>query len=121
MHNPWELKGALPYLEEKCVREDQTVSQMAEQVLTRQAKALAQRSGQPFEDARRVVSDTEAGRKLRVLANGEHGQEKAKVWQARVLWERAEERFMRRIGSEILSRIVSERLPTRNRGATHRC
>jgi hypothetical protein len=103
------------------VREDQTVSQMAEQVLTRQAKALAQRSGQPFEDARRVVSDTEAGRKLRDLAEGEHRHEKAKRWQAGMLWERAEERSMRRIGPEILSRFVSERSPARDQGATYRC
>jgi hypothetical protein len=103
------------------VREDQTVSQMAEQILDRQAKALARRSGQPFEDARRAVSGTEAGRKLCDLANGEHGHEKAKAWQAGMFWERAEERFMRRIGSGILSRFVSERPPTRERGATHRC
>jgi len=103
------------------VREDQTVSQMAEQVLDRQAKALAQRSGQPFEDARRSVSDTEAGRKLSDLAEGEHGHEKAKRWQAGMFWERAEERFMRRIGSEIFSRFVSKRPATREQGATHRC
>ncbi len=35
--------------------------------------------------------------------------------------ERAEERFMRRIGSEILSRFVSKRPPAREQGATQRC
>jgi hypothetical protein len=94
---------------------------MAEQVLTRQAKALAQRSGQPFEDARQEISDTEAGRKLRDLAEGEHRHEKDKAWRASVFWERAEERSMRRIGSGILSRFVSERSPTREQGATCRC
>jgi hypothetical protein len=103
------------------VREDQTASQMAEQALTRQAKALVRRSGQPFEDARRAVSDTEAGRKLRDLAEGEHRHEKAKAWQAGMFGERAEERSMRRIGSEILSRFVSDRPPTRDQGATYRC
>jgi hypothetical protein len=35
---------------------------MAEEALERQAKALAQRRGLSLEDARRAVSDTEAGR-----------------------------------------------------------
>ena len=53
------------------MQEDQTVSQMAEEVLMRQAKVLAQRSGYSLEEARQTVSDTEAGRELRELANGE--------------------------------------------------
>jgi len=43
----------------------------------RQAKALAHRGGHSLEDAKQAVSDTEAGRQLRVLANGEHRHEKA--------------------------------------------
>jgi len=50
----------------------------------RQAKALARRSGQSLEDARKAVSDTDAGRQLRDLAQGEHRQEKASEWQAGV-------------------------------------
>jgi hypothetical protein len=78
----------------------------------RQAKALAHRSGYSLEDARRAVSDTEAGRQLRDLANGEHRHEKAQDWQVSVFWERAEERFMHQIGSEALSRYVAERRST---------
>jgi hypothetical protein len=87
------------------VQEDQSVSQMAQEVLMRQAKDLAQRSGYSLEDARQAVSDTEAGRQLRELANGEHRHEKAQAWQASVFWERAEERLMHQIGSETLSRL----------------
>jgi hypothetical protein len=78
----------------------------------RQAKTLAHRSGHSLEDARRAVSDTETGRQLRDLANGEHRHEKAQDWQVSVFWERAEERFMHQIGSEALSRYVAERRST---------
>jgi hypothetical protein len=82
---------------------------MAEEVLMSQAKALVQRSGHSLEDACQAVSDTEAGRQLRDLANGEHRHEKAKEWQGSVFWDRAEERLMHHIGSEALSRFVAER------------
>ena len=95
------------------MRRDQSVTQMAQEVFTRQAKALAQRSGYSLEDARRAVSDTEAGQQLRELANGEHRYVKAGHWQASVFWERAEERLMHDIGSEALSRFVAEQRPTR--------
>jgi hypothetical protein len=91
------------------VQQDQSVSQMAQEALMRQAKALAQRSGHSLEDARQAVSETEAGRQLRDLAQGEHSHEKAKQWQASVFWERAEERFMHRIGSEAFSRFAAGR------------
>jgi hypothetical protein len=54
---------------------DQSVSEMVEQVLARQAKPLAERTGQAFESALGVVGDTEAGQRLRELANGEHRHE----------------------------------------------
>ena len=56
---------------------DQTVSEMVEQVLAHQAKSLAERTGQAFESALGVVGDTEAGQRLRELANGEYRHEKA--------------------------------------------
>jgi hypothetical protein len=99
--------------EENSVQQDQSVSQMAQEVLMRQAKALAQRSGYSLEDARQSVSDTEAARQLRELANGEHRHKKAGHWQASVFWERAEERLMHQIGSEALSRFAAERHSTR--------
>jgi hypothetical protein len=91
------------------VQQDQTVSEMAEEALERQAKSLAHRSGHSLEDARQAVSDTEAGRQLRDLANGEHRQEKAQDWQASVFWDRAEERLMHLFASEALSRFVADR------------
>jgi hypothetical protein len=91
------------------VQQDHTVSEMAEEALTRQAMALAQRSGHSLEDARQAVSDTEAGRQLRDLATGEYRHEKANEWQGSVFWDRAEERLMHHIGSETLSRFVAER------------
>jgi len=82
---------------------------MTEEVLMRQAKSLAHRSGYSLEEARRAVSDTEAGRKLKGLANGEHRHEKARHWQTSVFWGRAEERSMYHFGSEALSRLAAER------------
>ena len=91
------------------MQKDQSVQEMAEEVLMRQAKALAHRSGHSLEDACQAVSDTEAGRQLRDLAQGEHRHEKAKEWQGRVFWDRAEERLMHLFASEALSRFVAER------------
>ena len=91
------------------MQQDQSVSEMAEEALERQAKSLAHRSGHSLEDARQTVADTEAGRQLRDLANGQHRHERAQGWQASVFWDRAEERLMHRIGSEALSRFVAER------------
>ena len=91
------------------MQQDQSLQVMAEEVIMRQAKALANQSGKSLEDARQAVSDSEAGRQLRELANGEHRHEKAQAWQASVFWERAEERFMYQMGSEALSRFAAER------------
>ena len=91
------------------MQQDQSVSQMAKEALMRQVRALAQSSGHSLEDASRAVSDTEAGRQLRDLANGEHRHEKARQWQASVFWRRAEERFMHQSGSEALSRLAAGR------------
>ena len=74
------------------MQKEQTVSEMVEEVLVRQAKTLAHRSGQSLEDARQAVADTEAGRQLRKLAKGEHRHEKAQDWQVSALWKRAEGR-----------------------------
>jgi hypothetical protein len=90
------------------MQKDQTVSEMVEEVLERQAKALAHRSGHSLEDASRAVADTEAGRHLRDLANGAHRHEKAQEWQGSVFWERAEERLMHLYCSEVLSRFAAD-------------
>jgi hypothetical protein len=93
---------------EKPLQRDQTVFEMAEEVLARQARSLANRTGQPFDRALEVVALTEAGRQLRELANGEHCYEKAQHWQASVLWERAEERLAHLIASKALPRFAAE-------------
>ena len=46
------------------MQQDQSVSQMAQEALERQAKALAHRSGHSLEDARQAVSETEAADSL---------------------------------------------------------
>ncbi len=91
------------------MRRDQTVFEMAEDVLARQARSLANRTGQPFDRALEIVADTEAGRLLKELANGEHRFEKAQHWQASVFWERAEERLAHLIASKGPSRCAAER------------
>jgi hypothetical protein len=91
------------------VQQHQSVSQMAVEVLMRQAKALAQRRGLSLEDARQAVLDTEAGRQLRDLASGEDRHERAQEWQASVFWGRAEERMMHHFGSQALSRFAADR------------
>jgi len=99
------------------MRAEQTVKEMAQEVLSRQARTMANRKGLSLEDARQAVADTEAGRQLRDLTNGKHRHEKAQAWQASAFWERAEERFMHLSGSETLSRFVAERHSTRSQRA----
>ena len=91
------------------MQQHQTVSEMAQEAFMRQAKVLAHRSGHSLVDARQAVSDTQAGRQLRDLANGEHLHEQARAWQVSAFWDRAEERMMHHIGSEALSRFAAER------------
>ena len=71
---------------------DQTVSEMVEGVLSRQARDLARRSGTSFENAMAAVAATEAGARLRALGEGEHRYEKARSWQANLVQERARRR-----------------------------
>jgi hypothetical protein len=74
------------------LRQDQTVFEMAQEVLEHQARAMALQTGQTFETAMQHVLDTEAGRQLRELRDGPHRDEKADQWQASLLWGRIEER-----------------------------
>ncbi len=71
---------------------EQTVSEMAQEVLDRQAKTLAAQTGEPLEAALEEVEDTVAGHKLRELADGEYRELRADEWQASLPWKRAEER-----------------------------
>jgi hypothetical protein len=74
------------------MHKEQTVSEMAEEVLGRQAKALVEHTGQSFKAALDAVSNTDAGRQLKELAEGPHRDERARDWQAGLARERAEER-----------------------------
>ncbi len=74
------------------VREDQTVAEMVNEVLMRQAKARAVRSGEPIEEAMEAVLNTEAGKQLRELRDGPHGDEGVEEWQVGMARERARER-----------------------------
>ena len=59
----------------------QRVTDMAEEVLERQARDRVERTGEPFEEALKAVLETEAGRQE--LRHGQHGDEEAKRWQER--------------------------------------
>ncbi len=74
------------------MRDDQTVAEMANEVLMRQAKARADRNGEPIETAMRAVVGTEAGRQLADLRDGPHGDEGVEEWQVGIARERARER-----------------------------
>ncbi len=71
------------------MRKRQKVSDMAEEVLERQARKRVQRTGEPFEDAFEAVLATEAGRQLEELRDGPHGEERAQEWQKHIRRERA--------------------------------
>src|ERR671913_1014691 len=74
------------------MQQNQSVSEMATEVLARQAAARAKRTGESLEAALRAVLQTEAGRRLGQLRDGEHRDERAKQWQPSLARERAEER-----------------------------
>src|ERR687898_2524170 len=74
------------------MQKNQSVSEMATEVLARQAAGRAKRTGESLEAALRAVLQTEAGRRLGQLRDGEHRDERAKQWQPSLSRERAEER-----------------------------
>ena len=74
------------------MHKNQTVAEMAIDVLARQAGARAKRTGEPFEEALKAVLETEAGRQLRELRDGPHRNEGAEDWQEDLMQQRAQER-----------------------------
>lgn len=74
------------------MQQDQRVSDMALEVLVRQASARSNRIGEPFEEALEAVMQTEAGRRLRKLSEGPHRYESAHQWQQDLPQKRAKER-----------------------------
>jgi hypothetical protein len=73
------------------MRAEQTVNEMAEEALSRQAWALAKRTGEPFVEALEAVLETSAGRQLEELRCGPHRHEETRYWQANLLFERVSE------------------------------
>ena len=79
------------------MQQNQSVSEMATEVLARQAGARAKRTGESLEVALRAVLQTEAGRRLGQLRNGVHRDERADRWQPSLPRERAEKRRQDRL------------------------
>jgi hypothetical protein len=75
------------------MKKNQRVADMADEVLARQARARAERTGEAFEEALKAVLETEAGRQLEELRDGPHRDERADQWQEEISRERAEERY----------------------------
>ena len=73
------------------MRAEQTVKEMAQEVLWRQARTLAQRTGGPFVEALEAVLETPAGHQLEELRCGPHQDEETRYWQANLLFERVSE------------------------------
>jgi hypothetical protein len=72
------------------MRAEQTVNEMAEEILSRQ-EVRAQRTAQPLDEALEAVLETPAGRQLEELRSGPHQHEEARYWQANLLFERVSE------------------------------
>ena len=96
------------------MRENQSVSEMATEVLARQAAARARLTGESLVEASGAVLRTEAGRRLEELREGEHSDERADKWQSSLPEERAEERWRER------SREERRRLREEERGRARR-
>ncbi len=73
------------------MRPEQSANEMAQEALSRQARALAQRTGEPLLEALEAVLETPAGRQLEELRSGPHQEEEASYWQANLLFERVSE------------------------------
>lgn len=70
----------------------QRVTEMAGEVLERQARDRAEWSGETFGGALKSVTETGAGRQLEELREGSHRDERAQRWQKDLAVERNEDR-----------------------------
>jgi hypothetical protein len=91
------------------MRPQQTVAEMAEDALSRQSSAHAQRTGQSLAKALEAVLKTPAGRQLEELGSGAHQHEEARDWQENLLWERTLERLEGMAASDAVRRFATER------------
>jgi hypothetical protein len=82
------------------MRAEQTVNEMANEVLSRQARDLARRTGQPLVEAREAVLQTPAGMQLAQLRSGLHQDDGALYWQANLLFERVSEQAGHLVGPD---------------------
>ena len=73
------------------MRPEQTVSEMTQETLLRQARVLAQRTGEPLLEALEAVVEAPAGMQLEELRSGPHQDEEARYWQAILLFVRVSE------------------------------
>jgi hypothetical protein len=73
------------------MRAEQTVSEMAQVVLSRQASSHVQRTGETLDEALEAVLETQAGMQLEELRSGPHQHEEARYWQANLMFERVSE------------------------------
>lgn len=77
---------------------------MTTEVMERQAGTRAERTGESLEGALKAVLETEAGRRLGELRDGEHRGERADQWQPNLPRKRAEERRQHRLEERALLR-----------------
>lgn len=89
------------------MQQDQSVYEMVEEVLERQAKVVLERSGCSPQEALEAVIQTDAGRQLGGLRDGPCAQEEARDWQEGLLWERAFERLEGRVRLDAGSRFAT--------------
>ena len=89
------------------MQENQQVAEMAVDVLERQARAFARRTGGPFEDALKVVLETVAGRPLQELRDGPHHDERADRWQEGLPRKRARNRERERVRERSRARLAA--------------
>jgi hypothetical protein len=91
------------------VRPDQTVHEMVEEVLQRQAKVVVERAGYSLQEAMETVLQTDAGCQLRELRDGPPAQDKARDWQENLPWNRTLERLEGMLASDTVTRFATER------------
>src|SRR5215204_6392634 len=89
---------------EEAMQENQRVSDMAVEVLTRQASGHAKRTGELLEDALKAVLDTEAGRQLGELRDGPLHDESAQQWQEDLPRKRPDERSVGRLNKNSVAK-----------------
>ena len=82
------------------MRHNQTVAEMARDVLSRQAAARAEQTGESFAEVLEAVLETAAGRQLRDLEGGPHRNRTAQEWQDGLARERLEVRLRYFVGTD---------------------